>query len=228
MSNIIINSKSTPLIEKILNIFDESTETAFERFEFNDVRGSRATVELPRNESHKPDTLVAAIRLKNGDLPYNPDETKKATETAIKSKPKRFATRRPHVGWQIRKNAAKPYAFVLGSTVIQSKNAQDLVLPPSWLNDSLLLIPRGTGSLKAWQEEVATPALKSTRLTLAISCAVAATIMRQSGFQNFGINLYGRSKSGKSTFFLWNRPRGRFGKLVGDHGCEFRNRACIQ
>ena len=45
MSNI-INSKSTPLIEKILNIFDESTKTAFEQFEFNDVRGSRATVEL--------------------------------------------------------------------------------------------------------------------------------------------------------------------------------------
>ena len=155
-----------------------------------------------RNESHKPDTLVAAIRLKNGDLPYNPDETKKATETAIKSKPKRFATRPPHVGWQIRKNAAKPYAFVLGSTVIQSKNAQDLVLPPSWLNDSLLLIPRGTGSLKAWQEEVAKPALKSTRLMLAISCAFAAIIMRLSGFQNFGINLYGRSKSGKSTALL--------------------------
>jgi hypothetical protein len=46
------NSKSTCLIEKTLNIFDESTETAFEQFEFNDVRGSRATVELQRDESH--------------------------------------------------------------------------------------------------------------------------------------------------------------------------------
>jgi hypothetical protein len=87
------NSKSTCLIEKTLNIFDESTETAFEQFEFNDVRGSRATVELQRDESHSSSTLVAAIRRRNGDLPDDPDATKKAAETAIKSKPKRFATR---------------------------------------------------------------------------------------------------------------------------------------
>ena len=56
--------------------------------------------------------------------------------------------------------------------------------------------------LKSWQEEIAKPALKSSRMMLAISCAFAAIIMRLSGFPNFGINLYGRSKSGKSTALL--------------------------
>ena len=49
MSNV-TDSKSRRLIEKTLNIFDESTNTAFEQFEFKDVRGRLATIELARDE----------------------------------------------------------------------------------------------------------------------------------------------------------------------------------
>ena len=197
-----INSKSKPVIEKTLNIFDESTKTAFEQFQFYNVDGGHATVELRRDEFDSPKTLLAEVRRGNGALPDDPTKRKHAAETAIKSEPKRFATRPKHVGWQIRENAAKPYAFLLGANVIQPLNAKKLVLSPSWLNDCHLLIPPKTGSLDAWQEVIAKPALQSSRLVLAISCSFAAMVMRLSDVSNFGINLYGPSKCGKSTALL--------------------------
>ncbi len=125
----IINSE----IEKTLNIFDESTDTASEQFEFNSVRGGRATVELVRDKAHDAAELIAAIRRKNGLVSFDQKEAKLAAETAIKSEARRFANRPAHVGWQIGKNG-KPDAFVLGSKVIQPNNAEKLILAPSWLN----------------------------------------------------------------------------------------------
>lgn len=166
--SIIMNSKSKLIIEKTLNIFDESTKTAYEQFEFTDVDGRRSNVELRRDESNSPKVLLAEIRRANGALPDNADERDKAAELAIKSKPSRFARRPQHVGWQIRDNQTAPYAFLLGSNVIQPRKANKLVLPPSWLNDYHLLIPPNAGSLEAWQEGIAKSALKSSRLMLAI------------------------------------------------------------
>jgi len=196
----IAKSKPHKLIEKTLNIFDEGTKTAAEQFAFNDVYGGRATIELPRNVSRTVRTVLDEALLRNADLPYG-KAAEEAAESAIKSKPKRFARRLPHVGWQTDEDG-RPNAFVLGPIVLRPNNTKEKLLAPSWLNDCLLLIPPKTGSLEAWQEEVAKPALKSSRLMLAISCSFAAMVIRLSAFPNFGVNLYGPSKCGKSTALL--------------------------
>jgi hypothetical protein len=95
MSNRTI-AASPKLVEKTLNIQDESDNSAFEEFEFTTVYGKRAKVEIPRDDAHYVEKK--ALRLANADLPVKKDAAKLIVEPAINAKPKGFATKPAHVG----------------------------------------------------------------------------------------------------------------------------------
>jgi hypothetical protein len=60
---------------------------------------------------------------------------------------------------------------------------------------------QGEGSLKNWQETIARPSCKSSRLRLAIAAALAATFLRPLNMDSFGLNWFSATSDGK-TFLL--------------------------
>ena len=52
------------------------------------------------------------------------------------------------------------------------------------------------GTLQQWQEHVAEPSLYSRACTVALAAAFAAPLVSVQGLSNFGINIFGRRKTG--------------------------------
>lgn len=59
-----------------------------------------------------------------------------------------------------------------------------------------------SGTLEGWRDGVATPALASRRLMLAIAMAFAAPLLKFTDFDNCGVHLFGPSSKGKTTCLL--------------------------
>ena len=60
----------------------------------------------------------------------------------------------------------------------------------------------GEGSLKDWQELVAKPSRKSSRLRLSIAAALAAPFLRLLGLDSFGINWFSDTSDGKTLCLI--------------------------
>ena len=60
----------------------------------------------------------------------------------------------------------------------------------------------GDGSLKEWQELVAKPSRKSSRLRLSIAAAFAAPFLRPLGLNSFGINWFSDTSDGKTLCLI--------------------------
>ena len=71
-----------------------------------------------------------------------------------------------------------------------------------WVNDRQVGVLKSKGTLEQWQQHVAGRVVHSTRLMLVLAVAFAAPLVRISGLQNFGVNIFGRSKVGKTTALL--------------------------
>ena len=74
---------------------------------------------------------------------------------------------------------------------------------------------RGEGSLKDWQERVAKPSRKSSRLRLSIAAALAAPFLRKLGMDSFGINLFSDTSDGKTLCLV---VAASIAGLAGDEG----------
>ena len=74
---------------------------------------------------------------------------------------------------------------------------------------------RGEGSLKDWQERVAKPSRKSSRLRLSIAAALAAPFLRKLGMDSFGINWFSDTSDGKTLCLV---VAASIAGLAGDEG----------
>jgi len=61
---------------------------------------------------------------------------------------------------------------------------------------------RGEGSLRDWQERVAAPSRKSSRLRASIAAALAAPFLRTVGLDSFGINWFSETSDGKTLLLI--------------------------
>jgi hypothetical protein len=73
----------------------------------------------------------------------------------------------------------------------------------------------GEGSLKDWQELVAKPSRRSSRLRLSIAAALAAPFLRPLGMDSFGINWFSHTSDGKTLCLV---VAASIAGLVGDEG----------
>jgi putative DNA primase/helicase len=92
--------------------------------------------------------------------------------------------------------------FVLADSVIGSENSIRRPMPPLWLSNRHLLRFRTRGTSESWWEEVGKLAGFSSACILSIGSAFAAPLLHVTGHPSFGINLYGRSKAGKTTALM--------------------------
>ncbi|WP_411840573.1 DUF927 domain-containing protein [Paracoccus sp. ME4] len=101
--------------------------------------------------------------------------------------------RADHPGWFEAPRDAPSYLRADGARHAPAASKAEVVLAEP-LRD-----PRGrSGSLAGWQAEIARPAIGNPALVFAIAAALAGPLLRTTGLQTAGFNLFGTAASGKS------------------------------
>ena len=192
------NSKTLkPSIIKSANVEDATTGDSYEVFLFRKTLGRKGRLRIERDKARDSHTVLGALAKKNAVLPQEERDAIKLIEAAIKSEPRHHRLHVSRLGWlRGRKRFALKHV-VLGADVGVQK-----LRPPLWVNDRQVGELKSKGTLEQWQRHVALPAVHSTRLMLVLSAAFAAPLVKVSGLQNFGINIFGKAKVGKTTALL--------------------------
>jgi hypothetical protein len=177
---------------------DEVTKEFFALIRFRDIRG-RARTELVKRselEDHKAlkKTLINAGALFSDDENESSDALI-ALRAQAKKAPKRiFAS---SLGW----HDEECRQFVRPDGVIGDNPDKIKLGPPQKLSKSILAL-RTAGSHEGWVNQVARPAMHSSRMILAICAGFAAPLLKFAGAESFAIYLTGPSTVGKSTITL--------------------------
>jgi hypothetical protein len=156
--------------------------------------------------------LRHVIRDRLADLGYEwpEDQTlSKAILNAIAaSKPKRRFTMVDAPGWH-------DSMFILPDRVFsRGKPKIDVRIDPR-TDAHVGAFVIGEGDLACWQETVAKPSCKSSRLRLAIATALAAPLLRPLRLDSFAINLFSPTSDGKTTCL---KVAASVDGLIGDTG----------
>ncbi len=186
-----------PWIIKYSNVEDAATGDSFEVFTFGKTLARQGRLRIERDKARDPRALLAALARKNAVLPHDDQEALSLIQEAIKSEPRRHRLHVRGLGWLSRRGG-----FALKRTILGARDGKQKLRPPLWVNDRQVGQLKSRGTLREWQQQVAQPAVNSSRLMLVVAAEFAAPLVRISRLQNFGINLFGRSKVGKTTALL--------------------------
>lgn len=183
-----------PAVVKIARVVDEATNLAFDRFEATSDLGEPVLADVPCEESEKPGKILAELRKHNAALTTK--SSLSAVEAAAAAAPVRHVRHAAQPGWY----RGKQKVFVRPTHVVGAVPGIVKVLPPRpQPGKKRQIMFTNAGTVKDWQEGVARRARWSTRATLMLGVAFAGPLLRALGMQSFGINLYGKTKTGKST-----------------------------
>jgi putative DNA primase/helicase len=209
------NIVMTYFLEKSANIEDAATGLATEELVFRKVGGGCARLALPRSDFRDPNRVLNALLDRNARLPDG-DAALELINKAIESRPEAFLSKARTFGWQ-----RKGYAFVHPAGVIEDvpadgkgkrKGARRSLRLPGWVNEKHDLTQRRRGKVRQWKKLVAARAVYSSAALIAICAAFAAPLLKLTGLQSFGINLFGISKAGKTTALLAGASVGGIGE----------------
>ena len=175
-------------------IRDEATQSFSVEIEFRDVYRVIRSICVPRALVDDPRKLM--IELKNAGANIRDIANTKKVFIQLKEseqKAKQIVLAKS-LGWR------KDGTFVsLTSTIGRKGCPEEVIRRP---RSQLYQKARKRGSLRAWKRTVATPALYSSPLVFCLSATFAATTLRMSDLNSFGIMLVAPTKSGKSTIQL--------------------------
>lgn len=187
----------TPAIVKLANIEDKLTGDSYEVFGFRKTLGRRGTLKIERDKARDKNALLSALLRKNAILPADQNAAHALIDKAIQSDPQRHRLHVKHLGWL---PGGKGFALKRG--VIGSAGRRLELRPPIWVNARQVGDLQIKGTLEDWQRHVVGPSRYSDLLIFLLASAFAGPLLRFSGLQNFGTNIVGPSKIGKTTGLL--------------------------
>lgn len=182
-----------PFVRKVANLEREETGDGSDIFEFVKVSGRFGECSIPRDKALDVKHVKAALQLKNASLPRSSGASTKMVDDAINQEPNEFRLQVATAGW--RRNEK---GFVSLDRVITFGHAAISICPPPQSFVSSVRL----GCRENWEREVAGVAKYSTVATLLLSSAFAAPLLSILGRSSFLLNVFGASKSGKTTALL--------------------------
>jgi hypothetical protein len=118
----------------------------------------------------------------------------------IAAKPDKFVRQIATVGWQIKR--AEDLWFCFGKRMVGAPAGSIEYESPRLIARSRAKHFSESGTLDEWRSRIASKALLSTCLTVGISAAFAAPLIRASGLQNFTLHVFAEARAGKTTTLL--------------------------
>ena len=192
-----MSKKQTRNIKKIARIRDKATEKYLEVIEFPTSKSDVSRLELPPSVVNEPGALEKQLRDAGAILPKVDQDLQDLLSAVAKSDAPEEWVYEARTGW-----TKDGKAFVLVDRLIGDATNKIIgINRANSVND-----PSGQlsnrGSWKSWRDTVADPARHSGTLMFAISVALAAPLLAIVNRQSFTINLFGRSRAGKSVATL--------------------------
>jgi hypothetical protein len=123
-------------------------------------------------------------------------------DTIIESKPTRIMHQLADTGWQTGEGNEESVWFNAGKRLIDAPVGEIGFLPPSLIAKSRAKFFSSLGTLDEWKSRIATVAALSTCMTVAMSAAFAAPLLRLAGLPNFSLLIGGPARTGKSSTLL--------------------------
>lgn len=189
-----IQSAPRPVVAKVARVVDEATNLAFDRFEAMSDLGERILADVPCEKSERPTEVLAALRKHNAALTTKASAD--AIQAAIDQPPQCYVRHAAQPGWYKRGQDA----FVRPTHVVGAIPGIAEVLPPRPEPGKKRQIVFGNaGTIEGFQRDIARRARWSTRATLMLGVPFAGPLLRVLAMQSWGINLFGKTKTGKST-----------------------------
>ncbi len=180
------------------NVLNESNGLASEVFEFTNVDGKRVRVAIPRDVAGSAPKVRLELLRRNAALPAAPHETKAKVQAVIDAPPQRLFREAARTGWRDDLSA-----FVTPWGAIDSKkDRRRKLLPPHRVNEAQRRGMEPAGDLRGWIDSVALPCGDSDLGMTMLATACAALLLNITGRSSFAINIYGRSKTGKSAVLV--------------------------
>lgn len=130
--------------------------------------------------------------LADGGVKFSPNNRRSVLEYLATTDVQKRARRVERTGWH---EAAGGLVFVLGQGTIIGEAGDEWIV----YEGSAHVRREKSGSLKEWQEEVASRCVGNSRLIVAVSAAFAAPLLTLTNEQGGGIHFVGGSSIGKST-----------------------------
>jgi len=192
-------SKSTTLrVRKIARIHDKASETYLEVIEFPISESERSCLELPPSVvANDPSGFENKLRDAGAILPKEKAAAKKIIQRIAESDAREQWVYEKRTGWTPEKNA-----FVLLNGVIGTPDKKVIGVNRSGDSGDHSGQLSMAGNSRSWRDSVAEPARGSTTLMFAISAALAAPLLALVNRQSFTINLFGKTRAGKSIATL--------------------------
>jgi putative DNA primase/helicase len=186
-----------PKFELVAIADDEKMGKFFGVIQFTDVDGKRRTLQVSRADLDDRKQLLAELKNAGARLSPSTGTNDHAIDAMMG---KRQANRRTYArttGWR---NDGRMYVRPKG--VIGTNDPTARILPPCAFPGAKPTKVGKRGTLDGWRRTVAKPAQYSSRIVCGICAALAATVLRFSSLNSFGILNSGSSKLGKSTMLL--------------------------
>ena len=192
-----MTNNPTRNVTKIARIRDKATGKYLEIIEFPISKFNVGKIKLSPSAVSEPKSLEKALRNAGAILPKDDQELKELLTSVAKSDAPKDWIYAARTGWTQDKKA-----FVLVDRVIGNSKTKIIgVNQANTVND-----PSGRlsnkGSWKSWRDTIAKPAHLSTILMFAISVALAAPLLAIINRPSFTINMFGRTRIGKSIATL--------------------------
>ncbi|MEW6437788.1 MAG: DUF927 domain-containing protein [Pseudomonadota bacterium] len=185
----------SPFVRKIANLEHEETGDGFDVFQFVKVNGRDGECAVPREDALDSKRVKSHLEKKNAHLPNGSEDASSLIAAAIQNPPAEFQLQAATAGWR-----REEQAFICLDRVIKFGTSPIAVCPPAKSRERFS--SRSLGTLESWQQDVADVAQFSTVATLMTGAAFAAPLLSMLNYSPFIFNLYGASKSGKTTAIL--------------------------
>jgi len=183
-------------------IKDCATGNWDDEFEIIPEDGIPTRVLVPREEADSASGLGRHLSKKGARLPRMVEERKLMLDAIIESNPTRIMHKIEDTGWQMGKGHNVCHWLSVGKRLIGAPTGEIGYLPPSLIATSRAKAFAKCGTLDGWKARIATVATLSTCMTVAISAAFAAPLLRLSGLPNFSLLIGGQSRTGKTSALL--------------------------
>ncbi|MBV8616710.1 MAG: DUF927 domain-containing protein, partial [Acetobacteraceae bacterium] len=194
---------------KLGMVEDEATGDVYTEFAFLKPLNRRGTVLVENDKAREPAALTRTLLQKGADLPLDRELAASLVRDAIAAPPARHRLHASHLGWR---RGGKAFVLPPPAAVIGASGQRLELCPPAWLKDRQDTSFAIRGTLPGWIAEVAEPARHSDLIQTVIAAAFGAVLLPWSGLQNFGLGIFGGSKSGKTTALLCGTSVGGIGR----------------
>jgi hypothetical protein len=192
-----MTNSETHSIRKVARIHDKATDKYLEVVEFPISDSKKSTLQLQPSVVIKPSALENELRDAGAILPKDRAKLNQLLTAVADSDAPEEWVYETRTGW-----TQDRQAFVLVNGVIGNPETKIVGVnrsrEPGDRSGKLFM----AGKWKSWRGSVATLARLSTTLMFSVSVAFAAPLLTITNRQSFAINLFGRSRSGKSIATL--------------------------